>query len=237
MPNIDLTRYPGSFKPGCLPRRSRPGELCPMAADRVPLVPEDEWDRWGQEVNLRPFVRTVLDQDGVGSCAAEATTQAVMIARAIAGLPHVVLNPWTLYCYTSGGVDRGSSIDENLRVAMERGIAPMNLWPRSKGWRAKPTGAAAEAALLYRPAEFWDVADVSEHVSCLLKANPVVWGANGHAVCAVHYDSRGPLIVNSWGEEWEDDGFGVWTPYTKINWSYGAFAVRCSAAPDAQEIT
>ena len=137
-----MPEFPEGFKRGCLLRKSRPGERCPLAADKVPLVPEAEWAEWAAQIDLSPHVKSVLDQDGVGSCAAEATTQAVMIARASAGLPHVPLNPWSIYCITSGGVDRGSAIDDNLAVARERGIASMARWPRSKGWRATPTGAA-----------------------------------------------------------------------------------------------
>jgi len=32
--------------------------------------------------------------------------------------------------------------------------------------------------------------------------------------------------VNSWGDDWKDGGFGVWSEYRSINWGYGAWAVR-----------
>lgn len=225
--------FPGDKKPGLLLRKTLPGECCPMAADKVPLIPEERWDELGSQITLRPHVKQLLDQDGVGSCAGEGTGYGVLIARAVAGLPPVPLNPWSVYAYSSGGLDRGSSIDENLRVAMELGIAPMEFWPRSKGWRAKPTGRAAEEALKYRIAEFWDITTKAEFVSCLLRGMPVVWGSKGHAVCAVQYQAAGPLIINSWGEAWGDVGFGQWARWSQINWGYGAFAVRCTMAADA----
>lgn len=210
----------------CLPRKSKPGEWCPRAKDHIPLIPRDEWSEWS-DTTLRDKVRQVLDQDGVGSCATESTTQSVMVARAMAGLPFVLLNPWYIYHTTSGGRDRGSSIDENLRFAREHGIASEAVWPRSKGWRKRPSDEAIENAKKYRIEEFYDIQTVDEFVSALLCGFPVVWGAKGHSVLKVeHRSEREGLDVNSWGTDWGDDGFGVWASYRAIQWNYGAFAVR-----------
>src|SRR3972149_2289686 len=142
VPEIDSTRpvavFPKGIVRGCLPRKSRPGEWCPMASERIKLVPRADWAGLAKELHLRQFVRAVLDQDGAGSCATESPTGAAMISRAFAGLPHVLLNPWFIYHTTSGGRDNGSSIDENLAFAREHGIAPESIWPRSEGWRAAP---------------------------------------------------------------------------------------------------
>lgn len=222
--------YPPDRIPGCLYRKSLPGQVCPMAADHIKVIPRAQWGDYAKQIGggqgLRPFVKTVLDQNGAGSCATESTTGATMISRAFAGLDHVVLNPWFIYHTTSGGRDSGSSIDENLEFVREHGIAPESVWPRSKGWRATPSAEAVEAAKAFKILEFYDVASVNEFVSALLQGYPVVWGANGHAVCAVaHLDDTKPLILNSWGD-WEDHGFGVWATYRAIEWGYGAWAVR-----------
>lgn len=216
---------------GCLPRKSKVGEVCPMAAERIKIIPRNEWDDYAKQTNLRPFVQQVLDQNGVGSCATESPTGGVMIGRATAGLPFVLLNPWFIYRVTSGGRDSGSSIDENLEFVREHGIAPESLHPRKLGWRAKPSEEAVEAAKSYKIEEFYDVTSIDEMVSCLLSGFPVVWGANGHAVCKVaHLNDKEGLDLNSWGTDWGDKGFGVWAPYSKINWNYGAFAVRVATA-------
>ena len=111
--------FPPTRIPGCLPRRTKLGERFPIFSDHIEVLPQDELDRLAGTISLRPFVKTILDQDGVGSCATESTTQAVMIARAVAGQEHVVLNPWFIYHTTSGGRDQGSAIDDNLAFVME----------------------------------------------------------------------------------------------------------------------
>jgi hypothetical protein len=178
-------------------------------------------------MSLRPRVKTILDQGTVGSCACEATVQAIMIARDYAGLPHVELNPWFIYHTTSGGRDRGSSIDRNLEFVREHGCAPISAWPRSKGWKAEPSVQAYKEAKAFRDIEVFDISNVNEMVSALLTGCAVVYGANGHAVVKVeHINDEKGLDVNSWGTDWGDEGFGVWASYRAVNFNYGAFAVR-----------
>lgn len=213
---------------GCLPRKTRPGEWCPMAADRIPLVPKGEWDELAAKITLRPHVKNPLDQNGDGSCASESSTGGTLICRAFSGLPYVLLNPLFVYGRVNGGRDNGSSIDENLAFIRDRGIASEAVWPRSRGWRAEPSPEAMADALNYRIVEFYDISSVEEMVSALLTGFPVIFGANGHAICAVAHMGTYPLILNSWGQ-WEDGGFGKWVSYSGINWSYGAFCIRVTS--------
>ncbi len=217
--------------PGCLPRTSRPGQVCPLAAEHIEIVDRADWDAAAKELNnglgLRPHVKVILDQDSAGSCATESSDGAVMGCRAVAGLPHILLNPWFVYHHTSHGRDNGSSIDENLEFIREKGIAPESVWPRSKGFRDTPSAEAYDAALAFRIEEFYDISNVNEFVSALLKGFFVVWGANGHSVLKVrHLDERKGEDANSWALTWGDNGFGVWASYAAINWAYGAWAVR-----------
>lgn len=222
---------PEGRPPGVLPRKSRLGEWCPLASERIKIIPRDEWDAAAEQLGaaLRNRVPVVLDQDGVGSCAAEATTGGLMLARSIAGKDFVLLNPWYMYRVTSGGVDGGSSIDSNLVFARDIGIAPEKLHPRSLGWRASPSREAVEAAKQYRIEEFYDIANINEFVSALLQGFPVVFGSNGHAILAVQHKGSYPLILNSWSRSWGDGGFGQWCSYNAINWGYGAFAIRVAS--------
>ena len=210
---------------GCLHRKSEFGKLFKPADGNIKVIPRSRWDDY--ETDLRPMVKTVLDQGSVGSCATEATAQAIMIARAFADLPHVELNPWFIYSRTSDGRDRGSSIDENLRFVQRYGCAPVSAWGRDKGWKTKPSVAAHTAALDFADIEVFDISSVNEMVSALLLGMPVVYGANGHAVVKVkHFDADKGIDINSWGTDWREGGFGVWASYRAVNFAYGAFAVR-----------
>lgn len=225
--DIDTMIVPPGRVKGLLPRESRVGEYAPLLSTRITPLTDRELQELTGEVSLKPFVHTILDQGRAGSCAAEATTQAVMIGRAVAGQEHVVLNPYGLYAYSSGGRDVGSALDANLRFARDTGIPPMDVWPRNLGPLRKPTGEAAEAAKQFRIDEFYEIGSLREMQTALCLGFPVVYGANGHAVCKVEHTTRDyGLDVNSWGDDWGQGGFGVWASYARIHWGYGCFAVR-----------
>jgi len=216
---------------GCLPRVSQPGEWCPLASEYIPIIPRSDWeDLLGKVNNSGLCWWGALDQDGVGSCGAEGCAGAVMAGRELSGLGRVKLNPWYLYHFTSGGVDHGSSIDDNLRVARDRGIASMDVWPRSHGWRTAPSEEAHEDAKRYRIEEFYDIRTSEELASALFLGFVVEFGyrigAGGHAVFATDMVSTTRFrFKNSWGADWNGDGFGELN-LTDIYWGFGAWALR-----------
>jgi len=221
---------PAGVKPGCLPRKSRFGQWADPLADHVEVIPRRDWRDLIGKISLRPRVPVVLDQDGVGSCATESATGAVHLIRALYGLPHVLLNPWFVYHTTSGGRDAGSSIDQNLAFIRENGIAPDSVWPRSKGWRARPSAEAQREARKYRIHEFYDIGSWEEFGTALLLGFPVVWGYSGHSILAVGLKDEDTIIyLNSWGN-WGDGGFGT-ARARSIVWGYGAWAVRSVLIP------
>ena len=229
---------------GCLPRRSLLGEVCPIFGERIDVIPKEEWAGLIPQHQLRPFVWHVFDQDGVGSCATESTSQSVMVCREFVGANRVLLNPWFIYHTTSGGYDGGSTIDGNLQFARQNGVCPESVWPRYErgedgypiykngypvvinSWRDTPPPEAYEAARRLRIDEFYDISTLLEVGSALLKDFVVVFGWKGHSVLAVDLiDEDTLLYINSWQPSWGDEGFGVLKLW-EVNWGYGAFAVR-----------
>ena len=159
---------PNEYKPGCRLPTVKPGERCVHFRDKVKLIPRSDWDRWAKQVDLRPLVKSILDQNGYGSCAAESVTQAIMVARELSGQPHVKLNPWAMYRTTSGGRDQGSNIEDNVRYAMEYGVPSQAVHSRSKGVFGRDGAISEEAkydALNYRILEYFDITNVAEFVT------------------------------------------------------------------------
>jgi hypothetical protein len=213
-------------KTGCKTRTFRPGTVCSLFGEKIPVIPVSDWSSLIGEVELRSCVTGIKDQDGVGSCAAEGTTQALEIVRKLAGEEYVELNPWSAYATTSGGVDQGSSIDENLMFVRDFGICPESVWPRSKGWRTKPTTTAMDAAVPFKLIEFYDIGTTEEVGTALLLGFPVIYGWQSH--CCVLTQLLTTTVAeyaNSWSPNWGDEGFGQ-INLSAINFSYGAFALR-----------
>jgi hypothetical protein len=63
----------------------------------------------------------IADGFGVHNCNGHAAATSLEIARWIAGYEHVDLSAWLIYADLCGGVDRGSSIGEALKLLQEKG--------------------------------------------------------------------------------------------------------------------
>jgi len=203
--------------------------VVPTLREAFDVIPVSEWSKYLQvkkPVDLERCVWTTLDQDGIGSCAAESPTGIVMCLRELMGLPRVKLNPWSIYWYTSGGFDRGSTLEDNLEYILRYGIAPMDVWPRSMGWNTEPSEEAKREALKYRLLEYYLVTDWEEFGTALLRGWPVYFGYDAHAVFATQLLSETMLeFKNSWGEEWGRNGFGT-LHKSRIQLGFGAYAFR-----------
>jgi len=193
------------------------------------VISQDEWGDFldHDDLDLSDHVDQILDQNGVGSCATESSAQAIHICRSLQGLEHVLLNPWSIYCFTSGGRDGGSNIDTNLDWLRKTGALPEDIWPRSKGWRTRPSDELLEKeASKYRIQEYFDCTTVDEVGTALIKGMPVVFGWSGHSCVLTHLKSRTHAdYANSWHKSWGNNGYGS-LRLSAINFGYGAFAVR-----------
>ena len=233
-----LDHPPPGQRRGLIESVGEPIIRAPSLDDVFGVIDESDWpdaiaDR--DAARLRPFCWMSLSQGSVGSCASEGIGGAVMCRREVAGRPQVALNPYAVYGRVNGGSDRGSTLDANLDYMLRYGMPSQDVWPRSKGWRAKLSEEAVENAKRHKVLEVARIRNKTEFGSALIYGLPVYFGYSGHAIFAADPIDRSRFrYKNSWGN-WGDDGFGTLS-YNSIMWSYGAWAILSVTAPD-DEVT
>ena len=219
---------------GCLPRTTRFGECCDMLEDRVEIITDDNVFREAinrpPEETLLKCVSSVFSQGRVGSCAAEAATGALKLIRKFNGLPDVEVSPWSMYAFTSGGRDQGSSVGENLLHLRETGVLTMETWPRSIPWNRKPSKELLESeACKYRAVEYFDISNIQAVMTALTLNFPVPFGWRGHSCVLLQLASlTTAYYLNSWGSKWSETGMpgiGI-IKLRDINFNYEAWALR-----------
>lgn len=202
---------------------------CASVRGQIDDIPEEYWEdeaRRKFHALRRERYRYTLDQDGITSCAAESGCGGKAATDARQGLPLVVYNPLFNFYKTSGGRNSGSTIGSNVSELRDTGCCPEEVWPRSKGFRAKPSREAYRVAKIFRLAEFFYVETPAELVSALLQGFDVHAGYSGHAIVFCQYLGRGKLLLkNSWGADWSDNGFGELS-LRNVYFPYGVYAYK-----------
>jgi hypothetical protein len=94
-----------------------------------PMLARSEWPGNCRTSLEDAFLPPVHDQDGIGMCNASATAAAIEAARATQGLPYVALSGGDLYGRINGGSDRGSMLEDGIRAATTKGVAPVSACP------------------------------------------------------------------------------------------------------------
>lgn len=192
-------------------------------------IPEREWGDVIGDPNRTPpgdYFDFEVDQNGYGSCAGEGAAGAATCRRIADGQESVLLNGYFNYHHSSGGVDRGSGLGENVSVMQKHGCCSVYVRPRSKGWRAKPTDAEYEDAAKHKimPDGIVRVRDKAEMATLCLMGFPVYFGYPGHAIFAVDVLSTSRFTYqNSWGRDWGNRGRGS-LAFSSVQWGYGAYA-------------
>ena len=204
----------------------------PRIRDEFTLIPTREWSDALQQKKQddamnRGLVKHTLNQGSNGSCASEGISGCVMGTEAKGGEMEVgPLNAFALYRLVNGGRDGGSSLSDNIAAARKYGIPTEQVWPRSHGWRKKPTEEVRQDALRHRPDEMFRVSDKQEFGTALLLGFPVYAGYSGHAWFAVDLlDEERFVWKNSWGDDWADNGFST-LQFSRVYWGYGCWAIR-----------
>jgi len=226
---------------GCLPRATKVGQIAPKLEDSVQIIPKEKWkDYITPDLRLDKHVHTVFDQDGVKSCAAESSTQALQIIRSWQNQPFVKLNPWTLYYFSGNGKDHGSCIDLNILHLKNVGVLPEKVHPRERGWDSEPSNDDLHnVASHFRIDEFYDLQTIDEVGTALLLRFPVVFGWLGHSCVMTDLllsDGSNHIAsyVNSWGKNWNRNGRCI-LGLDQIYFGYGVLAIR-TAIDTSQDI-
>jgi len=258
---MEVIEIQGVARPlGCLPRVASPGAVYPVFGERPGgrVIPRAEW----RPTDFRHLVAKILDQDGQGACNAFASVQALMVLRAMAGLPYVELSAGNLYGRINGGRDQGSTLADAIQKLEAEGVCKAATVPHL-AWRPAtwPSGWREEAKR-FRVLEAWDCPTFDHLASAIqlgfavnlgvlvgsnFEPGPDGWvpprrgGGGGHAMCGVgllrHPQSGrwGILVANSWGKAWGLGGYGVLDEsYFGGAWTDG-WALRGAVDPTGPE--
>lgn len=178
------------------PRLSAFSDSAASLPSRSQLISYIESDEYQRNVGGAAYYDSTWtkNQNGWGKCASSAGTYLVEKARHRGGQARIELSDDYLYSLVNGGRDQGSTLGENLRAIMARGIASRHAVAEGKIYRGRYDNANADKdALRFRGHEGIGINSEHEAVACLVA---------GHAFAfAIHvgrnwkrFDSRGVLI-------------------------------------------
>jgi hypothetical protein len=240
-----MSEIPAGKYTGCLERTTRvgEGEFALYGSDGTPpMLSKRQLDTLIRTNGalLLPHHKYTIDQARQSSCCGSAGVGALMIVESFEEDSDVVLAQASPYAFD--GVDRdgnliprrsdnGMNIESCLRVLQVAGACSVKDVDQYDWRREDWPDDWREKAAKHRIAEAWDCPDEQAMLSAIAHGFPVVYGTNGHAVIGIGYDSKGVIILNSWGYGWGDNGIGRW-PTHQLS-SYGAWALRCTVADDA----
>lgn len=248
---------PAGFKTGCLPRTDKLGAEFDVFEDHITPFPRSKWAELAEKsTRLGELVKKCRDQDGIGSCASDAASQCNEMVRNLELGKGLWLEMCSISIYqtVSGGRDRGSSIDSNLRFMRDKGVLPAdtpenkklmrelgldeNHVMRNRVFPQRYPNGWEETAKHFCVEEWYDIASIEGFVTALYHGFPVSYGSRAHAkvgLSLVRRDGTWKIAYqNSWSESWGEAAFGSpgGVGYESVSQieaalpSYGAYAVR-----------
>lgn len=246
----DEGRFLGCAGPGSF-------ELCGSYEQEVPTIPESDWERLTEELDAQRsgadyLVTRIYDQDGEGSCVANACCQAheIVQARQVGKDAVIQLSAMSLYKRIGIGPNSGAMVSDGLEELTKRGALPLDT-PENRarfgeavmencGWRNRWPSDWEATAKKFCAVEAYVVRSVAGLMTALLRREPVVVGRAGHSICytrpAIQNGRLGVVYVNSWGS-WGfgaggfQNGFGFDSPGMVRSSAGWAFVLRSVKAP------
>lgn len=163
------------------------------------------------------LVTRIYDQNGEGSCVANAFSQGIEILQALqfgkANVRH--LSAMSLYKRIGSGPNSGANVGDGMDEVQGRGVLPLDDAQNRKqfgdkvmpncGWRTPyPTGWEA-VAKDFVVAEAYVVKNVNQMMTALVKRKPVIVGRAGHSIChclPAWKNGFAGIYANSWSLNW-----------------------------------
>ena len=219
---------------------------------KIDLLPESDWrglvDAKEGRSN-RDIIDGPKDQKSEGSCTGFAMdmTFETKFMRTYGVKHRIRCSPQSTYqtCGSSSG--SGSTLSCNLIKARDVGYIPSDTpenrerfngvvlkevgWsqrsnPRPDGWQ--------EVAKNFRVDEWAEINSMAAFATCLILDIPVLYGRNGHALCAIALVWRNGrwyvMYLNSWGD-WGDEGYG-YDVFSSRLLGYGCYVPISIVHPD-----
>lgn len=201
----------------------------------------DAADAAGGSLDL--LISRIMNQRQEGSCASNATAQAVEVIQCKEHGPEgvILVSPISLYKRVARNAQSGSVISDNWDELNKRGILPLDtpenrarfgdhVMPHTGFNTPFPRGWEETAARL-KGLEAWPISTVSGMYTAWAKGYPVVVGRDGHAILYVRLmrDARRRRVfkyANSWNDDWGDKGFGYDSESKFTQSARWAFALR-----------
>lgn len=205
---------------GVKPDTVAPGKVAGFYRQHQEVIPVEEWDEFLEsDVDLTLNSKFIYDQDGIGACGAEGASGCTEIALGVEGMDQPLFNGFGPYHWVSGGRDQGSTLSDNVKFMRGEwndrgkqigGAFRAELFPRSKGFRERPSDEAIADAWNYR----WDEVLVAENWEELgsgtFKRFVAFCSYMGHAWVGLRPVNKYQLKWrNSWDETWGDGGYGI----------------------------
>jgi hypothetical protein len=160
-----------------------------------------------------------------GNCWAYSTTAAVMMTRAVMGLPHVRLSAHATACIIKGYRDEGGWCGLSMDRQVSHGTPSVECWTEKSMSRSNDRPETWANAALHKVSDGWIDIDspvynrqltFDQVATLLLCGVPIAGDYNwwGHSVCLldlveVEPGSFGVRILNSWTDGWGDRGMNV----------------------------